>query len=586
MTKQLLTLMAIAGLVAIGFTQLGSSADRDTAPKKIANFTLKDPRAAKNVGLADFKDKKAVVVIFLGTECPISNGFLPRLAQVHKDYAGKGVQVVGINSNSQDTPESVADRAGKNDLPFPVLKDESSAVADQFGAKRTPEAFVLDAERTVRYQGRIDDQFGYGFKRAQPTRRDLLEALDEVLAGKPVAVASTPVAGCVISRTITPKTEGAITYSNQVVRILQKNCQECHRPGQIGPFSLLTYRQAVAWSETIREVIQDQRMPPWYADPKHGKFSNDRSLSAAERETVLAWIDQGCPKGDDKAMPPRREFAEGWTIGQPDAIFTMAKAFEVPADSPKGGIPYQYFSVETNLTEDKWVERAEARGGAGDVVHHIVVFIQPPGVKFDQRQEQGVRILCGTAPGDMPFIAPAGAAKKIPAGSKLIFQMHYTPSGKPASDKSSVAVIYAKKPVERRVNTFPIVNHKIQIPAGDDNYPLESEFTFKEDGSVLSFMPHMHLRGKDFKYEAIYPDGKREVLLSVPRYNFNWQSVYRLAEAKVMPKGTKIHCTAHFDNSTKNPNNPDPTQLVRWGDQTWEEMMIGWMDMVYGRPAN
>src|SRR5262249_32388376 len=200
------------------------------------------------VALADFKDKKAVVVIFLGTECPISNGFLPRLAQLHKDYAGKGVQIVGINSNSQDTADRVAEHAGKNELPFPVLKDEDTLVADQFGAKRTPEVFVLDGERTVRYQGRVDDQLGYGFKRGQPTRRDLVEALEEVLAGKPVTVASTPVAGCLIARAITPKAEGTVTYSNQVVRILQKNCQECHRPTQIGPFSLLTYRQAVAWS--------------------------------------------------------------------------------------------------------------------------------------------------------------------------------------------------------------------------------------------------------------------------------------------------------------------------------------------------
>jgi peroxiredoxin len=585
MTKRFLTLVGFACLMAIGLAALGSSAERAPAPKKIASFRLKDPRGQQTVALADFKEKKAVIVVFLGTECTICNGFLPRLAQLHKDYAAKGVQVVGINSNSQDSPERVAEHAGKFELPFPVLKDEGNTVANQFGAKRTPEAFVLDAERTVRYQGRIDDQFGYDFKRSQPTRRDLVEALEEVLASKGVTVATTPVAGCLISRTITPKTSGTITYSNQVVRILQKNCQECHRPSQIGPFSLLTYRQAVAWSETIREVIQDQRMPPWYADPKYGKFVNDRSLSRADRETLLAWIDQGCPKGDDKDLPPRRVFAEGWSIGQPDAVFTMTEAFDVPADMPKGGIPYKYVSVETNLTEDKWVERAEARGGISEVVHHIVVFIQPPGVKFDQQRDEGIRVLCGTAPGDMPFVAPEGAAKKIPAGSKLLFQMHYTPNGRAVADKSSVAVIYAKKPVERQVITFPILNHQIQIPPGDDNYRVESEYTVRDDGHLLNFMPHMHLRGKDFEYEAVYPDGKKEVLLSVPRYNFNWQSVYRLAELKAVPKGTKIHCVAHFDNSAKNPSNPDPTKTVHWGDQTWEEMMIGWLDMVYDRPA-
>ncbi len=583
MVRRFWSLVGLVGLVGLMASPWLLSADvpPSRVGKAVADFSLKDPRTGKVVALADFKDKKAVVVVFTGTECPINNAYLPRLAQLSEDYAAKGVQFLAVNANVQDTPEVVAEHARKHEVPFPVLKD-AGTVADQFGARRTPEVFVLDAGRVVRYQGRIDDQFGYGFKRGQPTRRDLVEALDEVLAGKPVTVASTPVLGCVIARAVEPKGEGSITYSKQVVRILQNRCQECHRPGQIGPFSLLSYKNAVNWSATIREVIQDNRMPPWYADPHFGKFANDRSLSPSERDTLLAWIDQGCPKGDDKDLPPARKFPEGWSIGTPDAVFTMKEEFAVPAEAGKTGIPYKYFDVETNFTEDKWVERAEAKGGAAAVVHHIVVFIVPPGMHFRQN-DPGLRVLCGTAPGDMPFIAPAGAAKLIPKGSKLVFQMHYTPNGRPAKDASSVGLIFAKAPVEHRMLTMPVLNPRFLIGPGDDNYQVESQFKFKEAGHIISFMPHMHLRGKDFRYEAIYPDGKKETLLSVPRYNFNWQSVYRLAEPKAVPAGTVIHCVAHFDNSAKNLNNPDPTQKVMWGDQTWEEMMIGWMDFYFDK---
>jgi peroxiredoxin len=584
MVRRCWSLVALVGLMGLIGSPWLLSADSlpSRVGKALADFTLKDPRTRKVVSLADFKDKKAVVVVFTGTECPINNAYLPRLAQLAKDYAAKGVQFLAVNANVQDTPEAVAEHARKHEVPFPVLKDAGSTAADLFGAHRTPEAFLLDAGRVVRYQGRIDDQFGYGFQRGQPTRRDLVEALDEVLAGKPVTVASMPVLGCVIARAVEPKGEGSITYSNQVVRVLQNRCQECHRPGQIGPFSLLTYKNAVNWSATIREVIQDNRMPPWYADPRFGKFANDRSLSPSERDTLLAWIDQGCPKGDDKDLPPARKFPEGWSIGTPDAVFTMKEEFAVPAEAGKNGIPYKYFEVETNFTEDKWVERAEAKGGAAAVVHHIVVFIVPPGMQFRQN-DPGLRVLCGTAPGDMPFIAPVGAAKLIPKGSKLVFQMHYTPNGRPAKDASSVGMIFAKAPVEHRMLTMPVLNPRFLIGPGDDNYEVESQFKFKEAGHIVSFMPHMHLRGKDFLYEAIYPDGKKEMLLSVPRYNFNWQSVYRLAEPKAVPEGTVVHCVAHFDNSAKNPNNPDPTQKVMWGDQTWEEMMIGWMDFYFDK---
>jgi peroxiredoxin/mono/diheme cytochrome c family protein len=551
------------------------------AANPVADFTLNDTEG-RPVSLADFRTRKAVVVVFLGTECPINNAFLPRLNELARDYACVSVQFLAVNSNRQDTPERVREHARRYGISFPVLKDEGHAVADRLGARRTPEVVVLDAQRRVCYQGRIDDQFGVGYKRAQPTRRDLVEALNEILAGKAVSVPTTPVAGCLIGRAAKPSADGAVTFTNQVVRILQKNCQECHRPGQIGPMPLLTYDDALSWSETIREVLTDGRMPPWHADPRYGHWANDRRLPADDRATLLAWLDQGCPKGDDKDLPPPRQFVKGWRIGEPDVVFTMPEEFAVPAETPKGGVPYQHFSVKTNFAEDRWVVRAEAKEGATEVVHHIVVFIVPPGLKFIPKAGNAP-VLCGTAPGDMPLILPPGMAKKVPAGSELVFQMHYTPNGRAQKDRSSVGLVFAKEPPTHRVHTMPIATMPgtLRIPAGADNHRTESAFTLARDGLLVAFMPHMHLRGKDFLYEAIYPDGKTETLLSIPRYDFNWQSAYRCAAPLAVPKGTRIHCVAHFDNSAKNPNNPDPTQLVKWGDQTWEEMMIGWLDFVY-----
>jgi peroxiredoxin/mono/diheme cytochrome c family protein len=550
--------------------------------RTVPNFQLKDPRDQRTVSLADLKDKKAIVVVFLGAECPLSNLFLSVLTDLHKEYDGKEVAFIGINANSQDSLERVAVHARRRDVPFPIVKDAGNKIADQFGAQRTPEAFVLDGSGKILYQGRIDDQFGIGYARpGKPARRDLAAALDEVLAGKPVSVAKTKVDGCRIGRVAEPKANGPVTYAKHVSRILQMNCQECHRPGQIGPMSLLNFKDAVAWSDTIREVIDEGRMPPWHADPRYGKFSNDRRLSKEDRETLLAWLDNGTPRGDDKDLPPPRVFPQGWSIGEPDLILKMPSAYNVPAESPKSGIPYRYFTVDPGFKEDRWIQRAEARAGAAAVVHHIVVFIVPKGEFFNP--EAPGAVLCGTAPGDMPMDLPDGLAKKVPAGAKLIFQMHYTPNGKACRDRSSVAMIFAKGPPRHRVLTKPVYSTSFitrleKIPAGAENYKMEAEHEFERDAHLLHFMPHMHLRGKDFLYEAIYPDGKKEILLSVPRYNFGWQSVYRLADPVTMPKGAKLHCVAHFDNSAKNPNNPDPTRSIYWGDQTWEEMMIGWID--------
>jgi hypothetical protein len=378
----------------------------------------------------------------------------------------------------------------------------------------------------------------------------------------------------------------SITYTKQIARILQNRCQTCHHPGTAAPFSLLSYEDAAHWADTIREVVSEKRMPPWHADPRYGTFANDRRLPKNEQETLLAWLDNGKVKGDDKDLPPPRTYAEGWVIGKPDIIFELPAEQTVPAS---GTVPYQYFITPTHFKEDVWVQAAEARPGNRSVVHHIIVSYRDPKTK-DRAGGRGIGdgFIVGTAPGDMPMILPPGVARKIPAGADLVWQMHYTPNGKVEKDRSQVGLIFykGKEPPERNAQTRGVMNGNFAIPPGAANHLVESDWVVPRDIQILTFMPHMHLRGKDFEYQAEYPDGHKEILLSVPHYDFSWQTMYREAKLLHVPKGTKIHCTAHFDNSVANPANPDPKKEVTWGDQTWEEMMIGWIDFVWDQPEN
>lgn len=574
-------LIASITAVGLGLYVLNADSTAQAGDKTISTFTLKDTTGC-SVSLDSLADKRVIVVVFIGTQCPINNYYMPRLVELHKEFSSQGVAFLAINSNRQDTIERIAEHASKNAIPFPVLRDENNVVADRFGARRTPEAFVVNGTRAICYQGRIDDQYGIDILRPKPTRRDLAEAISEMLAGKAVSQPTTSVAGCVIGRVSTARADGAVTFTKDIARILQNHCQECHRPGQIGPMPLMTYEDACAWAETIREVIGDRRMPPWHADHRFGKFSNDRRLPKEAEQALLRWLDDGTPRGHERDMPAPRPWPEGWKIGKPDVVLHMPVEFDVPAQMPRNGVPYKYYYVETNFDEDKWVERAEAKPGAPEVVHHMLVFIVPPDQPFIAGNPKAP-VLCGMAPGDMPLMLKPGQAKFVPKRSKLVFQMHYTPNGKAQKDRSYVGLIFAKEPPKLHILTIPVANLFFQIPPGDANFALEASYIMPRDGYAVAYMPHMHLRGKDFQIVARYPDNREETLLAVPRFNFNWQSVYRTIEPVALPQGTKVVCLAHFDNSEKNPNNPDPTQAVRWGDQTWQEMMIGWIDFAFER---
>jgi hypothetical protein len=369
------------------------------------------------------------------------------------------------------------------------------------------------------------------------------------------------------------------TYTKDVAAILNRRCVECHRPGEVAPMAFTSYKEVRPWAKAIKERVAVRAMPPWLADPAHGSFKNDRRLSDQEIETIGAWVAAGSPEGNAADLPPAPEFVVGWNIGKPDQVFDIGTDFDIPAE---GTVPYKYFRVPTNFTEDKWVQAAEIRPDKRAAVHHIIVFIQEGG-KNQMATGMGGSLLAGFAPGEPPLRFAPGTARLVKAGSTLLFQVHYTPNGKPAKDRSYIGLKFATAAPEHRAMTGNAMNHGLKIPAGDPNYEVKSSYIVKDDMTLTSFMPHMHLRGKDFKYTVVYPDGREEVLLSVPKYDFNWQLAYELKKPLLLPKGTRIDCVAHFDNSPNNKFNPDPTKEVHWGDQTWEEMMIGWF--TYTVPA-
>ena len=579
----LLALFGFSGLLPLASSR-GEEPWRSSVGKPAADFELADFRG-KKWSLADFRDNRIVVVSFLGTECPLMGQYAPRLADLAAKYEAQGVAFVGINANQQDSLAELAHFAKVHKIEFPLLKAPGNKVADQFAAQRTPEVYVLDQQRTIRYHGRIDDQFGYGTQRPKPTATYLTDAIDALLAGREVTKAAAEPVGCHIGRQLTAQSASDVTYSNQIARIFQRRCIECHRSGDIGPFALTNYEEVVGWAEMIREVVQDERMPPWHASPEHGQFRNDSRLSDEEKSLINRWVDAGAPEGNPQDMPPPRQFVEGWRIGQPDQVIYMRdEPFAVPAT---GEVRYQYFLVDPGFTEDKWVKAAQCRPGNRAVVHHILVLIQPPGKGLRDRVVEGVHseFLTATAPGARPMIMQDGMAKLVPAGSKLIFQMHYTPNGVAQEDRSCVGLVFADPAeVTRQVGTDKAANTRFRIPPGADSHKVEATHRFSSDMLLITLFPHMHLRGKAFRYTAIYPDQRQEVLLDIPRYDFNWQNKYELAEHKVMPAGTKLYCEAWFDNSEGNLANPDPTKTVRWGDQTWEEMMIGYFDATPVKP--
>ncbi|OWK46495.1 redoxin domain-containing protein [Fimbriiglobus ruber] len=580
----------IRAVAAVLLACVATAARAAEAPAPVgakAEFTLAEAATGRLWPLAErTRDAKGTVIAFLAGGCQASTAYGPRLAELHKKYSALGVTFVAVYCHPADDAAGAAKHAKELSLPFPALIDDETHVAEKLAVTRVPSVIVLDTSRAARYAGRIDDQFGPGLHRPAATTHELADAIDDVLAGHEVKVSSAPATGCLVTRSRTAKPgEPAVTYYKDVVAILQTRCQECHRAGEAGPFALTSFKQTRNWADMIREVVAGGTMPPWSSDAPPGHFKNDRRLTPAEKATLLAWVDAGCPEGNAVDAPPVPKFVTGWRFGrEPDEVLKMAEPIKIPAQSPFGwGLPYQYVPVGKPFAEDKWVTGVEVRPGYRAAVHHIIAFVLPPGANIWDiaGKEFGKHMLGAFVPGDQPIIAPPGGARKLEKGSRILFEVHYTPNGTPGDDQSMVGLIYAKEPPERELHNWAIFNGRFQIPPGAADHEVQSVYKFPKPADVILMTPHMHLRGKSFKYELVTtgPDGgeKREVLLNVPKYDFNWQVSYVFKEPRRVPAGAKIVCTAHFDNSAQNPVNPDPTKLVRWGNQTWDEMMIGFV---------
>ena len=652
-----------ASLAALLFLRVGdvplraADAPATAEPSSVADFELKDLEG-KEHKLSDYSAKKAVVVAFITVGCPLSKLYASRLAKLDEQFREDGVQLLAISSNRSDEVTELRAFAHEFAIQFPILKDHDGKIAssESFGVRRVPEVFVLDAARSLKYRGRIDDQHTLSERSVGVTKRRaehnyLEDALGAILAGKDVEVRSTETVGCLLAPAGKDAAPSKVTFHEDVEPILQRKCQNCHRPGQIAPFSLLSYDDASGWEGMIAEVVENGRMPPWQAHAGAGQFSNDRSLSAAEKETILQWARGGAPRGDPSRAPPPVKFADAdWLIGKPDAVFEIPRPFDVPA---RGSVKYQYFMVPTGFTEDKWVQAVEVRAGNRSVVHHILVFYGDP--KDPRRWERefggGTQgYFAAMVPGELPVVYPEGTGKRIPAGSNLIFQIHYTTNGVAGTDRSRIGLIFAKSEVKQEVKTRAAVNTKFRIPANTERHVATASQYFPRTMTLLSFLPHMHLRGAAFRYDLLLPtrvqvskspyegllpeevltrmrydardgsltwvgamndkafeelsayygepqnrealekirkDGREEVLLDVPGYDFGWQSSYILARPIIVPEGSRIECTAAFNNSASNPalTRDMWEKSVRWGEQTWEEMLIGYFDSIDGEVA-
>jgi thiol-disulfide isomerase/thioredoxin/mono/diheme cytochrome c family protein len=534
---------------------------------QVGNLSFTDIRYTQR-SLDDFGRPKAVVLVFVQTGCPLVPKYLAALDALERAYRGKGVQFVAVNVGPDDTVLDMAAQAVELNVGFPFVKDFDGRVLDAVGATRTPEVVLLDGGRRVRYRGRIDDQHRPGGSRPEPTRRDLKEALDEVLAGKDVSVPQTTVDGCLVSRAAREKPEKPVTYAEQVGPILVKHCADCHRPGAEAPFSLATFEQAKARGKMIAEVVREGRMPPWFAAPGHGPFVNKRGLTAAERELVLQWVEGGTAPGDlTKAPAPPPARTTKWAIAEPDLVLTT-KAFELPAT---GDIAYQYAILSHYFAEDTWVQGVEILPEDRKLVHHANLAHVSLGEGFKE-----ANLITGVVPGGDPLRLEEGVAYRIPKGSALALQIHFVASGKPETTRVSVGLRFARGAVRKQLRHVLLVDTKYRIPPGEPAHAVTASRVLEHDAVGIGLFTHMHLRGKAMTFRAHLPDGKTETLLTIPNYRFDWQLAYRWEPGKVrLPRGTRVEAVAVYDNSAFNPFNPDPTATVRDGPQTYHEMLNG-----------
>ena len=522
--------------------------------------------------------------------------------------------LIGLTVNQDETAADLARHLKDNNIKFPVYRDTDFHAANAFKADYTPEAFVLDGKHVLRYRGRIDNGYFARLKKnPQITSRDLEQVLGEMISGRPVSTPATLAVGCTIQRDSKPLPKaGTVTYYRDVLPILQANCQQCHRPGEVGPFSLMTYRQAVNWAEDIKEYTRTRRMPPWKIT-EGVNFHGARNLSDKDIATLAAWADGNTPEGNPKDAPPPVKFPQGWQLGTPDLILTVGDDMQI---GPTGDDHFRCFVLPTNLTEDKYVAAVEVRPGNPRVVHHALLFIDTKGLarnlesKFQTKLKQtpptghaaldrgpgyttgmGVGFLPdsglgGWAPGQMPRYLPEGTGMFLPKGADVVMQMHYHRNGRLEKDRTSIGLYFAKKPVDKKYQGGVVSGgFAFRIPAGAERHPLKGSAVVNGDFTLHSVMPHMHMLGKEIKVTLVGPKGDKQTLLAIKEWDYNWQETYLLKSPLLVKDGSRIDVEAIFDNSASNPNNPsDPPRNVPFGEQTTNEMCFVFLGGTSNRP--
>jgi mono/diheme cytochrome c family protein len=573
-----LGVLALAGFVGIA----GS-----VEPRSVPLSTLRAvDLAGKAHQPAEADGTRAVAFVFLSTECPISNQYVPELNRIHDRFAGQPVEIFGVISDRSTSRARAVEFAKEFGIRMTILFDASGAIATHLQPTHVPQAVVVDSLGQVAYSGRIDDQYASNLKRkTAASTHELVDALAALIEGKSPAVAETQPVGCRLEAKAITR-EGAPTFNRDVAPILYAHCTQCHRSGEVAPFEILSYSDAVKRAEYIAEVTSAKRMPPWKAEPGFGHFLGERILNSHDIQVLVDWHQAGAPEGNKEDLPPAPEFVDGWQLGQPDLVVKMPVAYTVPADGPDIN---RFFVFPINVPSDVDVVAVEFRPGNPRVVHHAIMYTDRSG-EARRRDEatpepgyegfvatfrgNGGGVLGFWAPGYTPRFNPQNAGQRLYTNTDMALQLHYHPSGKEEIDQSQVGIYFAKSPIAKVMGGAALINFNVDIPAGEPRHQMSHSFTTPVDLDVVGIVPHMHMIGTLMTAQATLPDGKVIPLIK-SHWDFNWQDVYRFRDVIKLPAGTKIDVEAKFDNSAANPYNPNsPPKLVGFGEQTTDEMLI------------
>lgn len=592
--SQLLTFLLLLTL-PLGFVQAASEWTITNKHRVIQEASLHANDVPVGIKVADITAKTLtgetlqtqgnVAFVFLATECPVAQRYAVRLNRLHAEFGEKQVHFVAVYPNTNESEAKIETYIAKAGYAFPIVKDATGQLARHLGATMTPQAVIVDAEGTLRYRGPIDDNR----YETRVKHHYLKDALEAVVSGGTVSVREVPSFGCTLHIS-EPGVPEEVTYSEHIAPILQRECQSCHRQGEVAPFSLVDYSDAQAWATEIAVYTKARLMPPWKPAAGYGRFKNERRLTDTEIAMISRWVETGAPAGELDAVPPAPKFPEGWALGEPDWIVKMPVEYEI---EPEGEDEYRHFIIPTHFEQDMYVQAVDVQPGNRKTVHHVIAYLDMNGEarKLDAQDEKPGYVTEGTgpgfddagtlggwAPGVTPSVLPAGVGYLLPKGADIVMQVHYYRTGHTERDRSRLGIYFSKTPETAELHIVSAINSEFEIPAGASWHEVLASRRIKRDAYLLATMPHMHLLGRDMRLIATTPEGKQHNLIWIQDWDFNWQDIYHYREPLFLPEGTQVELVAHFDNSAQNPANPhEPPVPVGWGEKTTDEMCIGFL---------